>query len=135
MIISTLQHFKTVAPDNGKILYEKDGQNVVLSKFVYVPLTFTDEAIRAKYQQLDENDFQIKVEHENGIFSKLFIRRACRSLGIENKLNALINSNQIFALDWADAQYIDLNDQVFLEAMKQGQFTDAEIENIKNFQQ
>jgi hypothetical protein len=38
----------------------------------------------------------------------LQIRRACRTLGIEDKLNALLKSNEIFAADWADAQNIDL---------------------------
>lgn len=136
MIIDKQEYFKIVTADEGKLLTEKDNAEYVVAKMVYVPLTMEDEAIIAKYTQVDENDFELKVqaEKQDGIYTKLYIRRACRSLGMQDKLNALLNSNPIFSADWADAQQINLNDPMFLEALKQGTFTDQEIEAIKKFQ-
>jgi hypothetical protein len=48
------------------------------------------------------------VVKNTNIFTKLQIRRACRALGLEEKLNTLLQSNEIFAADWTDAQDIDL---------------------------
>lgn len=136
MIIDIQEFFKVVSADAGKLLTEKDNAEYVVAKRVYVPLTMEDVDIYAKYTQVDENDFELKIqaEKQEGIYTKLFIRRACRSLGIEDKLNTLLNSNPIFSADWADAQQINLNDPLFLEALKQGTFTQQEIENIKKFQ-
>lgn len=136
MIIDKQEFFKIVSADEGKLLTEKDNAEYVVAKRVYVPLTMEDEAIQAKYTQVDENDFQLKVqaEKQDGIYTKLFIRRACRALGLQEKLNALLASNEYFSADWADAQQINLNDPMFLEALKQGTFTDQEIETIKKFQ-
>lgn len=68
-------------------------------------------------------------------FTKLEIRRACRTLELEDKLNGLLKSNEIFASDWADAQEIDLNDIMFMEAVEAGVFTDAEINQVKEYLQ
>ena len=68
---------------------------------------------------------------EKNIFSKLAIRRACRELKLEDKLNALLNGNVYFAADWADANEINLADAVLIEALKQGTFTDDDIKKIK----
>lgn len=68
---------------------------------------------------------------EKTVFSKLAIRRACRELGIENKLNALLEASADFKNDWSDAQHIDLTDEILLEALKAGKFTDKEIKAIK----
>lgn len=65
------------------------------------------------------------------IFTKLEIRRACRELKLEDKLNTLLKSNEIFAADWQDAQDIDIQDPIFLEAIKTGGFTEEEIEKVK----
>lgn len=77
------------------------------------------------------NGIQWKITFDNTIFSKLQIRRACRELGIQDKLNSLISSNEIFSADWSDAQDIDLEDKVFLYALQQGDFTELEIQKIK----
>lgn len=66
------------------------------------------------------------------VFSKLAIRRAMRSLGIENKLDALLNASSTFKSDWTDAQEIDLADPVLLQALSAGGLTEKEIEDIKN---
>lgn len=77
------------------------------------------------------NGAQWQIVYDKTIFSKLQIRRACRELGIESKLNDLLNSNEIFASDWSDAQDIDLADSILLQALKEGKFTDEEIDKIK----
>ncbi len=68
----------------------------------------------------------------NTIFAKLAIRRACRTLGLEGKLNALLEASDVFRADWTDAQDIDLSDPVLLQALQAGTFTQEEINSIKN---
>lgn len=72
------------------------------------------------------------VENVNTVFSKLGIRRACRALGLEGKLNALLEASEVFRNDWTDAQDIDLSDPVLLQALQAGTFTEEEIDAIKN---
>lgn len=69
---------------------------------------------------------------EQTVFSKLAIRRAMRSLGIEAKLNALLDASDTFRADWTDAQEIDLADPVLLEALASGGLSENEIAQIKN---
>lgn len=66
------------------------------------------------------------------VFSKLAIRRAMRTLGIEAKLDALLNASDTFRADWTDAQEIDLADPVLLDALASGGLTEQEIEQIKS---
>ena len=66
------------------------------------------------------------------VFTKLAIRRACRTLGLEGKLNALLEASEVFRNDWTDAQDIDLADPVLLQALQAGTFTEDEINSIKN---
>ena len=65
------------------------------------------------------------------VFTKLAIRRAMRSLGIEAKLDALLAASHTFAADWQDAQEIDLADPVLIEALAAGSITPEEIEAIR----
>ena len=69
---------------------------------------------------------------EQTVFSKLAVRRAMRSLGIEAKLDALLNASATFRADWSDAQEIDLADPVLASALAMGGITDEEIESIKS---
>lgn len=69
---------------------------------------------------------------EKTVYTKLEIRRACRELKLENKLNALLAANSLFAADWADAQEIDLSDPILLQALAGGAFTAQEIADLKN---
>ena len=69
---------------------------------------------------------------EQTVFSKLAIRRAMRTLGIEAKLDALLNASDTFRADWTDAQDIDLADPVLLDALASGGLTAQEIEQIKS---
>ena len=67
---------------------------------------------------------------EPKIFTKLAIRRACRTLGLENKLDALLESNELFKKDWDDAQEIDLADSITSKALRTNAFTDSEYDSI-----
>lgn len=70
---------------------------------------------------------------ENTIFSKLEIRRACRELNIEDKLNTVLNYNDEIKSDWNDAQVIDLNDEMFKTAVSLGVFSVNQINEIKEY--
>ena len=67
---------------------------------------------------------------EPKIFTKLSIRRACRALTLEDKLNQLLNSNPLFSADWHDAQEIDLNDHITRQGLLAGTFSESEINKI-----
>ena len=69
---------------------------------------------------------------EQTVFSKLAIRRAMRTLGIEEKLDSLLNASDTFRADWTDAQEIDLADPVLLAALASGGLTEQEISQIKS---
>lgn len=71
------------------------------------------------------------IQPQQTVFSKLQIRRACRSLGIEDKLDFLLNLSEQIKSDWNDAQDIDLADEMFVRAIEQGVFTEQEIQTIK----
>lgn len=126
MIIDRNQYYTMITSDEKKLLVDIEKN---ICKVVYLPLTLTDDEIKERYKQVDESDFQIQVPH--GKYTKLQIRRACRELGIESKLNDLLKSNEIFFADWSDAQEIDLTDTTFLLALSAGQFTELQIQNIK----
>ena len=68
---------------------------------------------------------------EQTVFSKLAVRRAMRGLGIESKLNALLESSDIFRADWTDAQEIDLADPVLAAALQMGGISEDEIQQIR----
>jgi len=68
---------------------------------------------------------------EQTVFSKLSIRRAMRELNLEDKLNELLDSSETFRNDWQDAQEIDLNDPILIEALSFGGLSKFEIDMIK----
>lgn len=71
-------------------------------------------------------------EPVRNIYTKLAIRRAMRELGIEAKLDGLLNASAQFRADWTDAQEIDLADPVLLAALQSGSITAEEIAQIKH---
>lgn len=79
----------------------------------------------------DEHTPQPPEQPPQTVFTKLAIRRAMRTLGIESKLDALLAASRTFAADWTDAQEIDLADPVLIEALGAGSITAEEIEAIK----
>ena len=70
-------------------------------------------------------------QKERTVFAKLEIRRAMRSLGIEDKLDALLAQNETFRKDWQDAREIDLNDEITKKALESGGITENEILKIR----
>ena len=114
--------------ENGKIIYppHNDGNhyNVHLSPTWLAEHGFTDmsEEELAPYRPKPP---------EQTVFTKLAIRRAMRTLGIESKLDALLNASDTFRADWTDAVEIDLADPVLLRALSSGGLTEYEITQIK----
>ena len=70
-------------------------------------------------------------QKERTVFAKLEIRRAMRSLGIEQKLDDLLSQNETFRKDWQDAREIDLNDEITKKALESGGITENEIFKIR----
>ena len=70
-------------------------------------------------------------QKERTVFAKLEIRRAMRSLGIEQKLDVLLSQNETFRKDWQDAREIDLNDEITKKALESGGITENEILKIR----
>lgn len=70
-------------------------------------------------------------QKERTVFAKLEIRRAMRSLGIEQKLDALLSQHETFRKDWQDAREIDLNDEITKKALESGGITENEIFKIR----
>lgn len=56
------------------------------------------------------------VRRSQSVFTKLQIRRALRALGQEAVLDTAL-ANEAFRKDWNDAQDIDLEDDVFRQAL------------------
>ncbi len=71
-------------------------------------------------------------EPVQNIFTKLQIRRAMRALEMESVLDAILAGNATFAVDWADAQEIDLADPVFASAITAAGITEEQIAAVKN---
>jgi len=65
------------------------------------------------------------------IFTKLQIRRALRALNMEGILDAVLSTGGSAARDWQDAQEINLDDDVFKNALAQFGVTEAQIQQIK----
>jgi len=80
------------------------------------------------WKRLEKYPEPIINSFEQKSFKKIDIRRACRELGIEDKLDALIKLNPIFERDWLDSDIINLDDPVVAEAL---QFANFDIEKIK----
>lgn len=125
MKIEKNEYYIILTADNDKLLQYK-GENI--GKEMYIPLSMTTENILANFKEIDKNNF---IYVKSDTFTKLEIRRACRQLNIENKLDLLLNSSETFKNDWQDAQIIDLSDTVLLQALQLGNFTTEEIDKIK----
>lgn len=103
----------------GTVYYDTDGREYIQKELGNLP----------EWVLLEKPIVQ---EPEKTFFTKLQIRRTCRTLGLEGKLNALLASSDEFMSDWTDAQDIDLADPVLLQALQAGTFTENEINSIKN---
>lgn len=110
-----------IADLRGTVYYGADGREYTQNQLGELP----DGAL------LEKPVIEVE-EPEKTVFSKLAIRRACRTLGLEGKLNAMLEASEVFRADWTDAQNIDLADPVLLQALQAGTFTEDEINSIKN---
>ena len=94
-----------------------------------------DPAWLAEHGFLDMSEEELapyRPKHsEQTVFSKLAVRRAMRTLGIEAKLDALLSASDTFRADWTDAQEIDLADPVLTVALSTGGISAEEISQIK----
>lgn len=72
---------------------------------------------------------------DSTVFTKIQIRTACRALGLELKLNQLINSDDDFKTFWNDSLEIDLEYPMTKQALKTGTFTVDEIKQIIQYLQ
>lgn len=81
------------------------------------------------YIMVDPPDVEMP---ERTVFTKLQIRRACRALGSENRLDALLEASDYFRKDWNDAIEIDLGDEATKEALAMGDFSAEEIDIIRH---
>lgn len=111
-----------VADLRGTVYYANDGKEYTHKELVNLP----------EWALLEKPVISEPEEPEKTVFSKLAIRRACRTLGLEGKLNAMLEASEVFRADWTDAQDIDLADPVLLQALAAGTFTEEEINSIKN---
>lgn len=110
-----------IADLRGTVYYDADGKEYTQKEFGNLP----------EWALLEKPVIDVE-EPEKTVFTKLAIRRACRTLGLEGKLNALLEASEVFRNDWTDAQDIDLSDPVLLQALQAGTFTQDEINSIKN---
>lgn len=108
-----------VADLRGTVYYDADGKQYTQNELGTLP----------EWALLEK---PVIPEPEKTVFTKLAIRRTCRTLGLEGKLNALLEASDEFMSDWTDAQDIDLSDPVLLQALQAGTFTQDEINSIKN---
>lgn len=114
--------------ENGKIVFppHNDGNHINVD---LDPIWLAEHGFRDMTEE-ELAPYQPKPP-EQTVFTKLAIRRAMRALGIEGKLDALLNASSVFRADWTDAVEIDLADPVLLRALASGGLTEYEIEQVK----
>lgn len=108
--------------------YNHEANDAMLKQDGYTPYDLPACMYEVKNGAIVEKQF---VPQEKTVFTKLQIRRACRELGFEDKLDDLLNSDETIKKDWTDAQDIDLNDNMFILAIQAGVFTAEQVETIK----
>lgn len=94
--------------------WEKDGvpfRNPLLIGGAAVFNPTAEQLMAAGYIRTDA-----PVRKAKSVFTKLQIRRALRALGQEAVLDTAL-ANEAFRKDWNDAQDIDLEDDVFRQAL------------------
>lgn len=75
-------------------------------------------------------ELEIPPPPRQSVFTRYQIRTACRALGLESKLDALIASSADFALFWNEVLDVDLNNEMTQAALAAGTFTGDEIEAV-----
>ena len=120
---------------NGYTIYGYNAENnsEMLIQDGYAEFPYTASAYEIKDGKIVER--QPQPIPQKTVFSKLQIRRACRALGLEDKLNRLIEYNENFYRDWHDAEEIDLTDSMIQQAIEAQILTQEQINQIKDFLQ
>lgn len=118
---------------NGYTIYGYNSEDnaEMLLKDGYAEFPYCASAYEIKDGKIVER--QPQPAPQKTVFSKLQIRRACRALGIEDKLNRLIEYNENFYRDWHDAEEIDLTDSMIQQAIEAQILTQEQINQIKDF--
>lgn len=91
------------------------------------PVTSDNFTIQIVETEIDDLEIKQAAAIAKNKFTKLQIRRAMRSLGIEAILDELL-TNEAFAKDWADAIEIDLSDPMTAQAMN---YVNVDINAVK----
>lgn len=115
--------------ENGQIVYppHNDGNQIN----VHINLKWLSEHGYTNMTAEEIAAVENAGKPERTVFTKLAIRRAMRALGIEEKLDAILDFSATFRSDWTDAQEIDLADPMFLAALQTGGISENEIAQIK----
>lgn len=109
---------------NGKLIigYNHETNEKMLFEDGYLKYTGTKPLSQLKIENGQIIEIDIPVD-KGSIFTKLQIRRSMRKLNIENTLDGILSANFDFSKEWADAQEINVNDPIFVQAI-----TDAGID-------
>ena len=117
---------------NGKVVYgyNKESNEWMLKQDGYQKFSKTIIDYEIKDGKIVKKER--KPDLGRSTFTKLQIRRAMRQLGIENKLDNILDNNPQFKKDWNDAIEIDLNDQMIKDAIQAELIYQKDIDQIKN---
>lgn len=77
MNILTTETYKEISAENGKLIKDM-ADNTVCRKVIF-PVNISDDEINSRFVEIDADNFIIK---DGQTYSKLAIRRACRTLGL-----------------------------------------------------
>lgn len=91
-------------------------------------LTISPEGVVAR--KTEEEIAAIERANAPQIYTRLQIRRACRALGLEEKLDTLLSASEEFAKEWNDCLEVNWADPILQAALTKGLFTVDEIEQI-----
>ena len=118
---------------NGKIIYgyNKEINQEMLFQDGYNKFNLPASCYSIKNNKITENESSNIISSKT-IYTKLQIRRAMRQLDIQNKLNSILENNEQFKSDWFDAQEIDLNDPMIINALNLGLISQEQINRIKD---
>lgn len=64
MIIDRQDLFKIVRAEQGKVLTRIENNEVQIFEKAYVPLTMGDNELRARYEEVDKNNFIFEIKEK-----------------------------------------------------------------------
>ena len=113
-------------------MWKKNGKTFVpplrtAAEIIYNPTV--DQMLAAGYEWVEPAPARRPAPKNT--YTKLEIRNAMRDLGIEEKLDALIQASPKFEVEWRDAQEIDLAYPTLRQALAAGGISREEIVAIR----